>query len=67
MSELDYSIEPDVDCTDNDPNDAAFVRVTATIRGCDAIEEYVACMLYLLATTFGIENVALGMMPVLKV
>jgi hypothetical protein len=67
MSELDYSIESDVDCPNNYPNNAAFVRVTATIRGRDAIEEYVACMMYLLAATFGFENVALVTTPVLKV
>jgi hypothetical protein len=33
MSELDYAIEPKVECRDNDPNDAAFVRAIATIGG----------------------------------
>jgi hypothetical protein len=33
MSELDYAIEPEVECPDNDPNDAAFVRVTTTSGG----------------------------------
>jgi hypothetical protein len=32
MSELDYAIEPEVECPDNYPNDDAFVRATATIR-----------------------------------
>jgi hypothetical protein len=33
MSELDYAIEPEVECPDNDPNDAAFVWVTTTSGG----------------------------------
>jgi hypothetical protein len=37
MSELDYAIEPEVECLDNDPNDVAFVRATATIGACDAV------------------------------
>jgi hypothetical protein len=67
MSELDYSIEPDVECLDNDPNDAAFIRATATIRCRDAAEEYVACKMYLLAASFVFANVALGTMPMSKV
>jgi hypothetical protein len=50
MSELDYAVEPKVECPDNDPNDASFVRATATIGGRDAVEEYVACKMYPLAT-----------------
>jgi hypothetical protein len=67
MSELDYTIEPKVECPDNDPNDAAFVRVTTTIRGRDAVEEYVACKIYPLAASFSFESVPLGMTPVSKV
>jgi hypothetical protein len=67
MSELDYAIEPEVECPDNDPNDDAFVRETTTIGGRDAIEEYVACKIYPLAASFGFETVPLGMTPVSKV
>jgi hypothetical protein len=68
MSELDYAIEPEVECPDNDPNDAAFVWVTTTSGGGgDAVEEYVACKLYPLAGSFGFESVPLGMTPVSKV
>jgi hypothetical protein len=67
MSELDYAVEPKVECLDNDPNDAAFIQATATIRGRDAFEEYVACKMYQLAAGFGFESVPLGMTPVLKV
>jgi hypothetical protein len=67
MSELDYAINPEVEYPDNDPNDATFVRVTATIGGHDAIEEYVACKMYLLAAGFDFESVPLGTTPVSKV
>jgi hypothetical protein len=64
MSELDYAIEPEVEYPDND---ATFVRATATIGGCDAVEEYVACKIYPLAASFGFESVPLGTTPVSKV
>jgi hypothetical protein len=50
-----------------DPNDVAFVRTTATIGGCVAVKEYVACKMYLLGTGFGFESVPLGMTPMSKV
>jgi hypothetical protein len=67
MGELDYAVEPVVDCMDNDPHDVAFVRATVTIRGRDAIEEYTACKIFALAASFGFESVALGMTPILMV
>jgi hypothetical protein len=67
MCELDYVIEPEVECPDNDPNDVAFVRVTVTIGGCDAVEEYTACKIYPLVASFGFESVPLGTTPVSKV
>jgi hypothetical protein len=33
MSVLDYTVEPEVECSNDDPNDAAFIQVTATIGG----------------------------------
>jgi hypothetical protein len=67
MTKKDYTVDPKMECPDNDPNDTAFVRATATIGGRDAVEEYVACKIYPLAATYGFENVPLGMMPVSKV
>jgi hypothetical protein len=67
MSKLDYAIELEVECLDNDPNDAAFIRATATIGGRDAVEEYVTCKMYLLAAGFGFESVPLGMTPMSRV
>jgi hypothetical protein len=67
MGELDYAIELEVECLDNDPNDAAFVRSTVTIDGRDAIEEYTACKIFPVAASFGFESAPLGMTPVLSV
>jgi hypothetical protein len=67
MGELDYAIEPEVECSDNDPNDAAFIRATVTIGGCDAVEEYTTCKIFPLAASFGFESVPLGTTPVSRV
>jgi hypothetical protein len=67
MSELNYAVEPEVECPNKDPNDDVFVRATATIEGRDAVEEYVVCKMYLLTVGFGFESVPLGMIPVSKV
>jgi hypothetical protein len=66
MGELDFAVEPEVECPDNDSHDAAFVRATATIGGLDAVKEYVACRTYPLAASFSFESVALGTTPVSK-
>jgi hypothetical protein len=66
MSELDYAVEPEVECLDNDHIDAAFVRATATIEGRDAVKEYVARKMYSLAMGFGFKSVPLVMTLVSK-
>jgi hypothetical protein len=63
MNELDYAVEPEVECLHNDPNNAAFMRATATIGGRDAV----TCKMYPLAAGFGFDSVTLGTTPVLKV
>jgi hypothetical protein len=60
MDELDYAVEPEVECPDNDPNDVAFVRTTVTIRGRDVVEEYTTCKVFPLAASFSFESVPLG-------
>jgi hypothetical protein len=67
IDELDYTVEPEVECPDNDPSDAAVVRATTTIRGHDDVEEYVACNVYPLAASFSFESAPLGMTLVPKV
>jgi hypothetical protein len=67
MSKLDYAVEPEVECSNDDPNDATCVQVTTAIRGCDVVEEYVACKMYPLATGFGFESVPDWMTPISKV
>jgi hypothetical protein len=64
MSELDYAIELEVECSDDDSNDVAFVRATTTIGGHDAVEEYVACKMYPLSLSFGFKDVVVGVIAV---
>jgi hypothetical protein len=45
----------------------AFARAIATIRGSDAVKEYVTCKMYLLAADFSFRDVAFGTTPVSKV
>jgi hypothetical protein len=67
MSTRDYVVESDVECPDVDPNDVAFIDISATIGGRDAIEEFVACKMYPLGSGFGFKDVAIGTTPVSKV
>jgi hypothetical protein len=67
MGELDYALDPEVECSDNDPNDVAFVWATNNIGGHDAIEEYVACKMYPLVVSFGFKNMPVGTTPMSKV
>jgi hypothetical protein len=64
---LHYAVWLEVECPDNDPNDVAFIRAIATIGGRDAVEEYAACKMSLLATCSGFKSMPLGMTPVSKV
>jgi hypothetical protein len=67
MCMLDYVVELDVECPDDDPNDVAFVCVTTTNGGRDAVEEFVARKMYPLASSFGFKDVTVGTTLVLKV
>jgi hypothetical protein len=67
MSELDYTVELEVECSDNDPSDVSFLQATTTIGGHDVVDEYVAWKIYLLVASFGSEMVPLGTTPVSKV
>jgi hypothetical protein len=60
-------VEPDVECPDADPNDVAFIDVTATIGGRDAIKEFVACKMYPLGSGFGFKDMVVGTTPMSKV
>jgi hypothetical protein len=67
MSALDYTVEPEVECPDNNPNDAAFVQWTATIRGRDTVEEFMACKMFPLASSFSFRDLAICMTPMSKI
>jgi hypothetical protein len=67
MSALDYVVEPYVECPDDDPNNVAFVPATATIGGQDVVEEFVACKMCPLASSFGFKDVTIATTVVSKV
>jgi hypothetical protein len=67
MSALDYTVEPEVGCSDSNANYAAFIRAAAMIRGRDAVEEFLACLKYLLTSSFGFRDVTIDMTPISKV
>jgi hypothetical protein len=67
MGELDYTVEPQVECPDNDPNDISFVQVTVTTECRDAIKEYTTSKIFPLTTSFGFESVPLKTTPTSKV
>jgi hypothetical protein len=67
MSVIDYTVEPEVECPDDDMNDVAFVRATNTIEGRDAVEEFLACKMYPLVAGFGFHGMSIGTTPVSKV
>jgi hypothetical protein len=67
MSALDYTVEPEVECPKGDANDAAIVLATTIIRGQDNVEEFMACRMYPLTSSFGFSDMTIGMMPVSKV
>jgi hypothetical protein len=42
ISVLDYMVETEVECPDSYVNDATFIRAVVTIRGRDAVKEFIA-------------------------
>jgi hypothetical protein len=67
VSTLDYVVESEVECLDDDTNDIAFIRATATIGGRDAVKEFMACKMYPLASGFIFRGVTIGSTLVSKV
>jgi hypothetical protein len=66
-TELNFVMDPPFDCPEDEVNDAAFVKATTrTVSGRDAVEEYMACWLFLLSASFGLGEVADGETPVSK-
>jgi hypothetical protein len=66
MCALDYLTEPSVSCPDTNAGDAAFVRATRMIGGCDAVEEYLAYGMYPLSAHFGLQEITDDETPVSK-
>jgi hypothetical protein len=57
MIELSFITDPPFECPDKEVSDAAFVKASRTIDDRDAMEEYVACGLLPLSTSFGLGEV----------
>jgi hypothetical protein len=53
MCRLEFWMDPPFDCADDDSGDVAFVQATKFISGRDAMEEFIACSMYPLATGAG--------------
>jgi hypothetical protein len=60
MRALDFSVEPEVECSEDDLNGTAFVRATTAIGCWDDVEEFMACKMYHLASSFSFSGVTIG-------
>jgi hypothetical protein len=67
MSALDYTVEPEVECPDDDPNYTTFVQATTTIGGRDTVEEFVAYKIFPLASCFNFKDVTVDATPMSKI
>jgi hypothetical protein len=67
MNALDYTVEHEVERLYSNVNNAAFVRATATVRGCDAVEEFLACGMYPLPSSFSFRDIMVDMTAMSKV
>jgi hypothetical protein len=67
MNALDCATESSFECTDDDASDVAFVKGTRSIGRWDAVEEYMACGLFPLSSSFGLGKIDDGETPVSKI
>jgi hypothetical protein len=65
-SALEFLMEPPVNYPDTDVGDVAFVKATGAIGDHDAVEEYLACVLYCLSAGLSLGEVADGITLVSK-
>jgi hypothetical protein len=59
-------MEPPFDCPDDDLSDVAFVWASKSIRGQDAMEEFVSYDVWPLAVSVSFDQVTVGTTPMLK-
>jgi hypothetical protein len=64
MIKLDFVMKSSFECPNDEAGDAAFVKVTHTIDGQDAVEEYVSCRLFPSSVSFDLGEIADGETPV---
>jgi hypothetical protein len=64
-----FSTETPFDCLDNNLSDDTFVRASKSIRGRDVVEDFVACGVWLLASSVSFDQVSVSvtLMSKLKV
>jgi hypothetical protein len=67
MSMMDYTMELEVECPNNNANDATFVCATATIGGRDTVEEFLTCGMYPLASSFSFKDTTICTTAISKV
>jgi hypothetical protein len=66
ISSLRFCMEPPFICPDDDLSDAALVWASKFTGGQDAVEEFVPCGVYPLATDVSFDQVSIAMTPVSK-
>jgi hypothetical protein len=64
---LDFAIELPFECAEDDVGDVAFIKATCSVGGWDTIEEYMACGLFSLSTSYGFEEIEDRGTPVSKI
>jgi hypothetical protein len=63
---FNFHTKPSFKCPDDNLRDGVFVWASKNIRGRDAVEEFVACGVWPLATSVSFEQVSVSVMSVSK-
>jgi hypothetical protein len=67
ISALDYTVELKVECPDINVNDASFMDMAVMIDDHNTVQDFLACEMYPLASSFGFRDVTVGTTTVSKV
>jgi hypothetical protein len=66
MSTIKFCTKPSYDCSGEDLSDGAFVWASKCIGGRDAVEEFMSCGVWPLATAVNFEQVRVSLTPISK-
>jgi hypothetical protein len=66
MRYLNFLMKPSFNCGEDDLNDSAFIWASKHIRGWEAVEEFIACDVWSLASGVSFKWVKVGLTPVSK-